>query len=233
MVNELPLFLSHSPLFQGAALPAVQQLAAGASVVYLQRGEHLFHVNQDASAFFLLRSGKVLLYRPDPCGYEKVHHIVEAGGLVAEAAMFARPCCYPVSARAQTPATLYRMARSSLLNLVRRSGEVAVRLLGGMSSSMHQAINRIDLLTVGNVSQRLVLYLADLSRHQQSRLVHLPLPSGVLARQLGIAPETLSRQLAYFRRCALVDGHNRDWILLDLEGLFAEVGLELSPENQR
>lgn len=50
----------------------------------------------------------------------------------------------------------------------------------------------------------------------------------VLARQLDIAPETLSRQLHRFKQAGLISGQRREWVLIDAEGLCRAVNLPVS-----
>lgn len=223
--TELLRALSEHHLFRQVAPERLRELSAQASVIQIQAGEHLFFVDDPAEAFYIVQDGEVYLYRPNYEGSEKVFHVVSTGGLIAETAMFAQPCRYPLSAQAQTPTRLYRIARQALVEFTRQSGEFALQLLANMSLRLHQAVNRIDHLTTSNASQRLVLYLIDLSREQGSRSIRFPLAGSTLAGQLNIAPETLSRQLSHFKRVGLLEGRNREWVLVDIERLYQSVGL--------
>ncbi|MEQ4616591.1 MAG: Crp/Fnr family transcriptional regulator [Corticimicrobacter sp.] len=225
MQNDLIAALSSSRLFREMAPEMLRTLACGAVTVSAQAGEHIFHTDEPATAFYLVKEGQVRLYRPNHEGNEKVFQVVSPGDLIAETAMFAEPCRYPLSAQAETAVCLYRVTRTTLLDLTRQSADFAMQLLATMSARIYQAVNRIDHLTIGNASQRLVLHLIDLSREQRSRRIHFPVSGGALARQLNIAPETLSRQLNHFKRTGLLDGRNRDWVLLDVDGLHRSVGL--------
>lgn len=217
--------LTAHPLFRPLAEEGCRQLAAEASTFRFDTGEHVFHTGGPAESFYLIKEGSIRLYRPNHEGNEKVFQILHGGDLVAETAMFAEPCLYPLSAQAESAATLYRFSRDGLLALARRHSEFCMHLLATMSARIYQAVNRIDHLTVGNASQRLVMYLLDLCREQRSRRIHFPVSNHALARQLNITPETLSRQLHHFKRTGLMDGKNRDWVLLDLDALHLAVGL--------
>lgn len=207
---------------------ALRQLSAHASPLQVEEGKHLFHAGDRAEAFFWLQSGRLRLYRLTHDAEEKVFQLVTDGDLVAETAMFAEPNCYPLSAQAETRCVLYRLPRANLLSLVRHSPELAMRLLASMSTRLYQAVNRIDQLTISNSSQRLVLYLLDLHQQQRSRWVTLPVQVQVLARQLNISPETLSRLLSQFKQAELISGKRREWVLLNPDGLCRAVNLPLS-----
>ncbi len=58
----------------------------------------------------------------------------------------------------------------------------------------------------------------------------------VQARQLHIAPETMSRQLRRFTQAALIGGQRREWVLIDVEGLCRIVnlpGMQRSGDDRR
>src|SRR5690606_7709813 len=184
------------------------------------------------------------LYRPSYSGDRKIFRVVKDGDLLVETAMFLDPPEYPLSAQAVSNAACYRLPRANLLRVCRDSPEFSLAMLEGMAVRISQSLNRIDLLTVGNAAQRLVLYLLDVYLQQGSAWLTLPASQAVLSRQLNITPETLSRQLSAFRRAGLLgesttaqgEHHAPQMhvVLLDIPGLCKEVNLPLpNPEIER
>lgn len=224
-IPALIQMLARSSIFAAAGKDKLQLLSEGASLLRLENGQHLFRMGDKAAYFFLVQSGSVVLYRPSYTGEQKVFRNMEAGDLLAETAMFADPCRYPLSARALSDCSIYRLPRLRLLELCRSSPEFSLAMLEGMATRISQSLNRIDLLTIGNSAQRLVAYLMDLYMQQRSAWLALPASHGVLARQLNITPETFSRQLSAFRRAGFIGGRHPELVLLDAEGLCQEVGL--------
>ncbi|THF64130.1 Crp/Fnr family transcriptional regulator [Pseudothauera rhizosphaerae] len=217
--------LAESSIFSKVDEQALQALLADATLVRLKARQHLFHMGEKAMYFFLVKSGSITLYRPSYTGDHKIFRSMEEGDLLAETAMFAAPCHYPLSAQAATNADVYRLSRERLLQLCRQSPDFSMAMLEGMAVRITQSLNRIDLLTIGNAAQRLVTYLMDIYMQQRSAWLILPASQSVLARQLNIVPETLSRQLGGFRRAGLIGGHNRELVLLDVDGLCKAVDL--------
>lgn len=218
---------SASPAFAKADPALFVELAKGASKMTLDTSQHLFHMGETARYFFWVESGAIILYRPTYNGEGKVFRTLHAGDMIAETIMFANPCHYPLSAYAEQPATLYRIAREHLLQTASRSSEFAMCLLEMLSTRVAQAVNRIDLLTIGNSAQRLVTYLLDIYMQQGSAWLTLPSSQNVLARQLNITPETFSRHLSNFKRAGYIGGRNRTLVLLDIDSLCKEVDLPL------
>tara|TARA_R110002020_G_scaffold413358_6_gene623030 strand:- start:281 stop:1039 length:759 start_codon:yes stop_codon:yes gene_type:complete len=219
--------LSLSPAFSKVGIERLQFLLEGSLRIKLESGQHLFRMGDKASYFFLVEVGNVVLYRPSYKGDHKIFRSMAAGDLLAETVMFVEPCHYPLSAQASVDSSVYRLPRERLLGLCQASPDFSMAMLEGMAIRISQSLNRIDLLTIGNSAQRLVVYLMDLYVQQRSAWLTLPAHHGVLARQLNITPETFSRQLGAFRRAGYIGGRNLELVLLDIEGLCHSVDLPL------
>lgn len=191
--SSIVQLLGQSPVFAKADKAMLQTLAKDATLLSLEDRQHLFHMGHEASHFYLIQSGNITLYRPSFTGERKVFRVIKNGDLLVETAMFLSPPEYPLSAQATGEVTCYCLPREGLLQLCHQSPEFCQALLGGMAERIFQSLNRIDLLTVGSAAQRLVLYLIDLYSQQRSSWLEQPYNQAVLARQLNITPETLSR----------------------------------------
>lgn len=224
--------LVHSPIFAKAGEKTLWALIDGADTVELSAKQHLFYLGEPATHFFLVKSGAITLYRPSYSGDNKVFRTVEEGDLLVETAMFLDPPEYPMSAQATSDTVCYRLPRANLLRLCQQSPDFSLAMLEGMAMRISQSLNRIDLLTVGNAAQRLVLYLMDLYAQQRRSWITLPANQAIISRQLNIAPETLSRQLSAFKREGLIgESGPQQIVLLDVEKLCQSVGLP--PPNQK
>lgn len=201
------------------------QLLAEANLIQVKASEHVFYFEQDAEYFYLIETGAICLYRPSFRGDEKVFQTLEAGDSLAETLMFIPHAQYPLSAQAVVDSQLQQIPKRVLLNLCHSQPNLALQLLEGMALAITQSLNRIDLLTISNAAQRMVTYFLDLYAQKSSAWLTLPASQIILARQLNIAPETFSRQMAIFRKAGFIGGRNPDMVLLDIEGLCASVDL--------
>ncbi|WP_133492050.1 Crp/Fnr family transcriptional regulator [Alcanivorax sp. 24] len=223
--------LARTELFSTLKPNALRALCEGGRTINLPDNGHLFEVGEMANAYYLMTSGVMRLYRPGLDGEDKVFQVVAEGDLVAETAMFSEPCIYPLSAEAESASTLIRLPRPGLLGLVRVQPDFALRLLGEMSHRLYQAVNRLDQLTVTNAGQRVAMYLLELTEWRPEHWVVLPVSAKVLARQLNVTPETLSRLLTRFRQSGLISGRGRRWMILDPTELCRAANLPL-PDAQ-
>ncbi len=68
-----------------------------------------------------------------------------------------------------------------------------------------------------NAGQRLVSYLLEQHKSQKTHWLTLPVAHSVLAGQLNIAPETLSRLFKSLRQLEAISGKRETVVLLDIE----------------
>ena len=174
----------------------------------------------EARRFFLVKEGKIKLYRLSVEGDEKVIEVVRAGGTFAEALMFMDQPRYPVSASALGKTELWAIDNKGFLDLLRQSVNTCFRMMGDMSLRLRRMIKEIDDLTLQNATGRVAGYLCGQYRlHGQRREVELDTPKGVLASRLSVKPETFSRILQNFTRQGLINVHGGRIEILDPAGI--------------
>lgn len=225
-MDRTPLsLLQATSLFEGVDGAVLAPLAQAASARVLRNGQQIFAEGENAQAFFLIARGQACLLRFSLQGEEKLQQLLEEGDLLAEAAMFLNPAVYPMTARASSDALLYAIPRQALLTACDASPALMQTLLSALSRRLYQAMNRIDHLSLNNAGQRLVAYLLELRRQSHGNWLDIPVSFAVLAGQLGMTPETLSRLMQKFRQDGLVSGKGRTVVLLDAEALREKVSL--------
>lgn len=197
-----------------------QQFAAlktHSRIITLAESAHLFHFGDHATHFYLLREGQIQLYRLLANGEEKVIEIIHPGETFAEAVMFLQGRCYPVSAKAVRPSTLWAIDMARYREILRISPELCLQLLGSMSRRLHGAIQDIERLSVHNALVRLVhlLLQAAPDRTVQSYIVDWETPKQILASRLSVRPETFSRLLQQLSRQGLISVQGKTVHVLD------------------
>lgn len=168
-------------------------------------GQQLFNQGDDAEHMYLIDKGKVSLYRLMPNGDEKLFKVFLAGELVAEMAMFMVPRCYPMSARVEQDTELSTFYHKDVLALFSETPEISIKVMAFMSNKICHLMNTLNILTQVNANQRLIMKLAELYRAQEVKdgTISLPVTKKLLATQLGMTPETLSRVIKKLKN----DGH--------------------------
>ncbi|PCI58144.1 MAG: transcriptional regulator [Gammaproteobacteria bacterium] len=202
-------------------------LEAKSKQITRKTGEYLFEKGDRADNIYLVSRGKVTLYRLMPNGEQKVFKVFLSGGVIAEMAIFMTPREYPMSAKVEQNTTLTCYSYKSLNDLFKSDNALAIKVIGFMSNRVGQLMNSLDMLTQVNANQRLVMYFAEIYRKQKqvNNKFFLPSTKKVLATQLGITPETLSRLFHKLKFNGLITESGTCITVPDFNGLCREVDL--------
>ncbi|MDP7593292.1 MAG: Crp/Fnr family transcriptional regulator [Litorilituus sp.] len=193
----------------------------------LKAGDFLFEKGDCADHVFLVKKGKLTLYRLMPNGEQKVFKVFLSGGVIAEMAVFMEPRVYPMTAYVEQCSELVCYSHHTFHQLFKADRELALKVIGFMSNLVGQLMNSIDMLTQVNANQRLVMYFAEIYQKQKQSNNRFVLPSTkkVLATQLGITPETLSRLLNKLKFRGLIKESGACITIPDISDLCHEVDL--------
>jgi CRP/FNR family transcriptional regulator len=193
-------------LFTGLPQPDLENIAAVTVVKSLEKGEYLFHEGDPASGFYVIQRGAVNIHRVTATGKEQVIHVFRTGDSFAEVAL-AAPTGYPADARALENTQVLLIQKDGILALLKRQPELALRMLGSMSSHLRVLVGQIEDLAVKDVETRLANWLVKRCPNPQSEApvkIELTTNKRVLAAELGTVSETFSRTLAKFREQKLI-----------------------------
>jgi len=148
----------------------------------------------------------VNVHRVSAAGKEQVIHIFRAGDSFAEVAL-ATETGYPADARAIEPTQVLLVQKDGILALLKRQPELALRMLGSMSSHLRVLVGQLEDLTLKDVETRLANWLVKrcpMPQSDQPVHIELAITKRMLAAELGTVSETFSRTLAKFREQKLL-----------------------------
>ncbi len=188
-------------LFTGLPQPDLEQIAAVCAVKSLEKGDYLFHEGDAAHGFYVVQRGAVNVHRVNAAGKEQIIHVFRAGDSFAEVALATR-AGYPADARAIEPTQVLLVQKDGILALLKRQPELALRMLGSMSSHLRVLVGQLEDLTLKDVETRLANWLVKRCPQpvgERPAPIELTMPKRVLAAELGTVSETFSRTLAKFR----------------------------------
>lgn len=193
-------------LFTGLAQPDLENIAAATTVKSLDKGEYLFHEGDRAHGFYVVQRGAINVHRVNAAGKEQIIHVFRNGESFAEVAL-ASERGYPADARAIEPTQVLLVQKEGILALLKRQPELALRMLGSMSSHLRVLVGQLEDLTLKDVETRLANWLVKRCPNPQSEQparIELTMTKRVLAAELGTVSETFSRTLAKFREQKLL-----------------------------
>ena len=193
----------------------LQNIAEVTVVKSLEKDDYLFHEGDPAQGFYVVQRGAVNVHRVSGVGKEQVIHIFRTGDSFAEVAL-ASATGYPADARALEPTSVLLVQKQGILALLKRQPELALRMLGSMSSHLRVLVGQLGDLTVKDVetgaligyggihrANWLVKRCPDLKSEAPVK-IELTMTKRVLAAELGTISETFSRTLAKFREQKLI-----------------------------
>ena len=122
-------------LFTGLALEDLDAIANFTTVKPLERGDYLFHEGDPAHGFYIVQRGAVNVHRVTAAGKEQVIHVFRTGDSFAEVAL-ASATGYPADARALETTQVLLVRKEGILSLLKRQPQLALRMLGSMSSQL-------------------------------------------------------------------------------------------------
>ncbi len=210
-------------LFLGLPPTDLEKIAAVTLVKILDKDQYLFHAGDPARGFYVMQRGAVNVHRVNAAGKEQIIHIFRAGDSFAEVAL-ASPTGYPADARAIEPSQVLLVQKEGILELVKRQPELALRMLGSMSSHLRVLVTQLEDLTLKDVETRLANWLIKRCPNRESDRpveIDLGMTKRVLAAELGTVSETFSRTLAKFREQKLLEVKGKSVTVLSPARLYA------------
>ncbi len=183
------------------------------------RGESVFFEGDDGTGFYMVKEGKVKIYKMSLAGKEHILHIFGPGEPFGEVPVF-HGLPYPASAETLAKSTLLFFPREQFIRLVHETPSIALNMLAVLSMRLRRFSSQIENLSLKEVPARLAGYLLYLSEEQgNSEVVKLEISKGQLASLLGTIPETLSRIFSKMSDEGLLQVEGRKIRLLDRPGL--------------
>jgi CRP/FNR family transcriptional activator FtrB len=171
----------------------LSKLTEQASVERYQAGNILFRHDDAVDRFFVVLEGRVVLYletEGDPSG---VARIAGPGETFAEACICGLGT-YFVTAEALAPTTVVAIPREPLHALLEQRFDLILAMLREMSFRLRGLVRQITDLKMKTTAQRLAVHLVRLTEADSGPAeIRLPYGKKLLASQLGMQPETLSR----------------------------------------
>lgn len=190
-----------SPLLASLPQTSEARLLEGAWVQSAPAGQIIFQQDEPAEALFIVLEGWVKLYRMAPSGAEAVVATLCDGQSFGEAAaLCGQP--YLMSAEAIAPARLLRLDAGHVRRLLRSDPVLATSMLAPAFVHLEQLVTHIEELKARTGVQRVAEFLLTLEagpEGERSGAVALPYSKALIAGQLGMKPETLSRAFARLR----------------------------------
>lgn len=172
------------------------------------------------AAYFISR-GHARASRVSPEGREQVLVRLGPGQSFNTVPLFQPDGVNHATVQAVDQVTLYAVAREDLLRLVRQDTTLAMALLRDFADRLDHLTDLVEDLSLRTVRGRLARFLLDQAEAGEVTAVWT---QAEIAARLGTVREMISRTLRAFADAGLIRVDRQRIVLLDREGLEAEVG---------
>ncbi|MGR3792977.1 Crp/Fnr family transcriptional regulator [Vannielia sp. SX4] len=203
----------------------MNKVIASGSTRQLVRGARIFTRDSPADDLFIVLTGWVKLYRVTAGGGEAVIDVIGPGRSIGNSAALEAER-YLAHAEAVTPCALLKIPADALLALVDSCPEARAALRANTLSQVQALVGQVEALKMRSGAQRAAQFILSLvpEGSQGSRTVRLPYDKALIAGQVGLSPESLSRAFRRLREQG-VRVQRRDVLVNDLGALaaYAEV----------
>jgi CRP/FNR family transcriptional regulator, nitrogen oxide reductase regulator len=199
------------------------KVAAVARLVHHQRGRHIFHEGDPASAFLAVVEGRVKVYKTTPAGKELILEIFGPGDPLGAVAVYEN-APFPASATALDDTTCLRIEQREFFELLERHPVLVRGLLSGLTIRLAELTRRLAELTGTRVEARfarLFLKLADqIGRSERGGIfVPMALARQELADLTGTTIETAIRIMSRWQKEDVLHTEKDGFVIVDKAAL--------------
>jgi len=221
--QEICKSLSESNIFSGINPPELINFSKIITVKSYEKGETIFSEGDRAQGFYIIKSGKVKIYKISSGGKTQIIHIFGPGEPFGEAAIFMENT-FPAYAETISGSELIYIKFDDFTNYMKKEPRFALNIIASLCIRLRGFLKTIEELSLNEVSTRLAKYLVSLAERTYSEpendcVLTLNIKKSLLASQLGTIPETLSRTLAKFKKKGIIRASKNDIVITNLEKL--------------
>jgi CRP-like cAMP-binding protein len=194
-----------------------------------KRGQVLFHEGNPAFGVYCISQGKVKLTKTSENGKETMLRIAGPGDLIGFQHIVQNGI-NDVTATALEETKICFLDRVFLQKLVKEENSCAMELLTHVARDMTTLQDRVNGFQSKNVRERVAYMLLDLAERygsdsKEGRRLGIQLSREDMASMLGVATETLIREISQLRDEGVIDQDGKTLILVDKASLIKSAGL--------
>ena len=210
-------FLSDTDIFRDLSARELEEIDRQTAMSTCRRGKVFYTPGETGEVLFILKRGRVNLYRINPDGKKLVTATIEPGTVFGEMSLVGQGM-HDTFAEAAEDCTLCVMSRSDIEHLLLSKPRVALRFMELMANRLREVEARMETVAFKSVPARLAASLLDLAQ-DSGEIVGVSHQD--LADIVGTYRETVTRILNEFRTEGFIRLGRLNVALLKIEELRA------------
>ncbi|HBM74975.1 MAG TPA: Crp/Fnr family transcriptional regulator [Clostridiaceae bacterium] len=186
-----------------------------------KKGEIVYSAGDKSDSLYIVRSGRIRIYRLSESGKEQLVRILKPGDFTGELALFSESI-HESYAEAVEDTKVCMITRSDLQNLLMKFPSISLKILSEFSRRLEESEKQTARVSTEKVETRIASFLTEcVNKKDGSMEFVLPMSKKDLASYLGTTPETISRKLSELEDEGYIrQGPHRKIKILDLDGLY-------------
>lgn len=187
------------------------------------KGSFIILEGEPGEALFLIRSGRIKIFKTAPDGREQILNILRQGSVFAEVVLFDGGA-YPASAQALEDSLVGQLRNEDMEMMLKQHPLLAIKMLRIMSGRLRRAQGLIGDLALQDAYGRLAGLLLRAARQQGQRtpegiVMQITLTRQEMANMVGTSRETVARILSRFQQEGVLRIERNRFIILAEEKL--------------
>ena len=195
---------------------------------HVERGRILYAPGNRSEALFMLKRGKVRIYKVTPDGWEFTLAVVEAGTMFGEMALTAQRL-REAYAEATEPSDICILKSEDLERLVRVNPDVGLRMLRVLSERLRACEGRLEDIRLKDVPARLAGLVLQLAESEgvmtpEGPMIPTHYTHRRLATMIGTSRESVTRAFTRLQETGAVELRRRHIHVRDMAALEQAAG---------
>ncbi len=212
-------YLSELAVFQDLSPREMEELNRITTMSTVQKGRVFYRPEEPGEVLFILKEGKVQLYRISPEGKKLVITTLGSHTLFGEMALLGAKM-HNTFAEAVEDCLICVMSRNDLERLILSKPQVALRILEVTGRRLRDAEERLENMAFKGIPARLASMLLRLAEEQGTNEI-TGLTHQDLAESVGTYRETATQVLNDLKAEGYIDIGRKRITVLDVDGLTA------------
>lgn len=189
-------YLSDTDIFRDLNAKELEELDRMTAMSTCRKGKVFYTPGETGEVLFILKRGRVNLYRINADGKKLVTATIGAGTVFGEMTLVGQGM-HDTFAEASEECTLCVMSRSDVEHLLLSKPRVALRFMELMAVRLHEIETRMETVAFKSVPTRIATFLLQLADDETQQIVGVSHQD--LADMVGTYRETVTRILNEFR----------------------------------
>lgn len=215
--------LRKTPMFADIHPASLDRFVEGCELQSVSKGNYLFHEGEPAHGFYIVHAGAINVHRVTEDGKEQVIRVFYPGECFGEVVLVGDQS-YPASAKTTESSQVILVRTDFFRKQIHLDPDIALSILASMSLHLKYLVETVEALKLRQAESRIAQWLLKqvseqgFGKETQPTII-LPLAKHLLASQLGITSETLSRVFSRLRTEELIEVEGKSVQILDPKGV--------------